>query len=78
MILQNSEESFVGRVNGILSPLFMGAMVLTMSLSGWLKGVFNIVVMYEAAAVLFIVGVLLMIPLFRLSGSRPELKQGEA
>ncbi|MDF2959450.1 MAG: transporter [Paenibacillus sp.] len=72
MILQNSEEAFVGRVNGILSPLFMGAMVLTMSLAGWLKGIFNIVVMYEAAAVLFVVGVLLMIPLFRLSGSGPD------
>ncbi|TDG00343.1 MFS transporter [Paenibacillus piri] len=78
MILQNSEEAFVGRVNGILSPLFMGAMVLTMSMSGWLKGVFNIVMMYEAAAVLFIVGVLLMIPLFRLGGSQPGLQQGDA
>ncbi|MFD0676413.1 MULTISPECIES: MFS transporter [unclassified Paenibacillus] len=78
MILQNTEESFVGRVNGILSPMFMGAMVLTMSMAGWLKGVFNIVIMYEAAAVLFVIGALLMIPLFRMSGIRPELEQGEA
>ncbi|NOU96494.1 MFS transporter [Paenibacillus sp. LMG 31456] len=74
MILQNTEEAFVGRVNGILSPLFMGAMVLTMSMAGWLKGVFNIVIMYETAAVLFIIGALLMIPLFRMSGIRPELE----
>jgi DHA3 family macrolide efflux protein-like MFS transporter len=65
MILKNTDEAFVGRVNGILSPLFMGAMVVTMSLAGWLKSVFNIVIMYEAAAALFIIGVLVMIPLFR-------------
>jgi MFS family permease len=78
MILQNTEEAFVGRVNGILSPLFMGAMVLTMSLAGWLKGLFHIVIMYEAAAVLFIIGALLMIPLFRMTDPRQELGQGEA
>ena len=34
LILGNTEVSFVGRVNGILTPLFMGAMVITMSLRG--------------------------------------------
>jgi MFS family permease len=72
MILKNTDEAFVGRVNGILSPLFMGAMVLTMSFAGWLKGLFNIVIMYEAAAVLFIVGVLIMIPLFRTERAAKE------
>lgn len=66
MILQNTEEAFVGRVNGILNPLFMGAMVLTMSVSGLLKETFSLVVMYEAAAALFIVGVLIMTPILRL------------
>lgn len=65
MILQTTEESYVGRVNGILNPLFMGAMVVTMSIAGWLKSLFHIVAMYEAAAVLFIVGVLVMLPLFK-------------
>ncbi|NHN29367.1 MFS transporter [Paenibacillus agricola] len=65
MILKTTDEAFVGRVNGILSPLFMGAMVITMSLAGWLKGIFNIVIMYEAAAALFLIGVIIMIPLFR-------------
>ncbi|MFH5186115.1 MFS transporter [Paenibacillus sp. TAB 01] len=65
MILQTTEESYVGRVNGILNPLFMGAMVITMSIAGWLKSLFHIVAMYEAAAVLFIVGVLVMLPLFK-------------
>ena len=43
MILQNTTAEFVGRVNGILTPLFMGAMVITMSIAGWLKEVFSLV-----------------------------------
>jgi DHA3 family macrolide efflux protein-like MFS transporter len=78
MILKNTEESFVGRVNGILSPLFMGAMVVTMSIAGWLKSLFHIVAMYEMAAVLFIIGALVLIPLFRSSGFRSDQGQGEA
>lgn len=66
MILQNSAESFVGRVNGILSPLYTGAMVLTMSVAGSLKNMFSIVMMYEMAAILFIVGTLAILPLYRL------------
>lgn len=69
MILQNTEESFVGRVNGILNPLFMGAMVVTMTLSGLLKQAFSIVIMYEAATVLFLLGVIFIVPLLRLPAS---------
>lgn len=39
---------FIGRVNGILSPLFTGAMVLTMSVAGILKEQFSLVVIFEA------------------------------
>lgn len=65
MILQNSESAFIGRVNGILTPLFMGAMVLTMSISGWLKEALSLVVMYGAASVLFALGIIFMVPLLR-------------
>lgn len=34
MILKNTEQSFIGRVNGILTPMFMGSMVVAMMLSG--------------------------------------------
>lgn len=66
MMLQNTEESFVGRVNGILNPLFMGSMVVTMAMSGWLKSATSLTAMYGSAAVLFIAGVLIMMPLLRL------------
>ncbi|PZE20443.1 MFS transporter [Paenibacillus xerothermodurans] len=78
MILQNTEESFVGRVNGILSPMFMGAMVLTISVSGWLMERFNIVVMYQAAAMLFLIGVIVMLPLFRVTGLQARTEQSDS
>lgn len=70
MILRTSEEEFVGRVNGVLNPMFMGAMVSTMSLAGWLKVRFSLVTMYEAAGVLFLIGMLLVVPLFKSDVSR--------
>lgn len=65
MILKNTEEAFIGRVNGILNPMFMGTMVITMSASGWLKKTTSLVAMYEASALLFIVGVIILVPLFK-------------
>jgi MFS transporter, DHA3 family, macrolide efflux protein len=69
MILKNTDEAFIGRVNGILNPMFMGTMVITMSASGWLKKTTSLVTMYEASALLFIVGVIILIPLFKRSVS---------
>jgi MFS transporter, DHA3 family, macrolide efflux protein len=65
MILQNTEEAFIGRVNGILNPMFMGAMVITMTGSGWLKSTFSLLTIYEASALLLIIGVLTLVPLFK-------------
>jgi MFS transporter, DHA3 family, macrolide efflux protein len=65
LILQGTESKFIGRVNGILNPLFMGAMVLTMSISGWLKETFSLIFMFEGAALLFAVGILTMVPLMK-------------
>ncbi|WP_203362577.1 MFS transporter [Bacillus sp. REN10] len=70
MILQNTEGSFIGRVNGILTPLFTGAMVVTMSIAGKLLEIFNIVSLYETAALLFIVGLLFILPLYSMQKER--------
>lgn len=67
MILQNSDSQFIGRVNGILMPLYTGAMVVTMSVAGLLKEMFSLVVMYEAAGALYIIGLLFLLPLFHSS-----------
>lgn len=64
MILQNTEEPFIGRVNGILNPLFMGSMVITMMLSGAMKNAISLVSLYIIAGLLFLVGVDILVPLF--------------
>ncbi|SFB06395.1 MULTISPECIES: MFS transporter [unclassified Bacillus (in: firmicutes)] len=74
MILQNTEEAFIGRVNGILNPVFMGAMVITMSASGWLKSHLSIVYMYEASALLLLVGIVVLLPLMKKEASANRLK----
>jgi MFS transporter, DHA3 family, macrolide efflux protein len=66
IILNNTDETFVGRVNGILTPLFMGSMVITMSLAGLLKKQFSLFTIYQASAVLFIIGILVMLPMFQM------------
>ena len=55
LIIQNSDTDFIGRVNGILSPLFTGSMVVTMSIAGSLKEMFSLSTMYEGTALLFII-----------------------
>jgi MFS family permease len=75
LILQASEEEFVGRVNGVLNPLFMGGMVLTMSMAGWLKSQLALVTIYGFSGLLFFAGVLLVIPLSRaFSAEKQEIK----
>ncbi|WP_409341671.1 MFS transporter [Paenibacillus sp. MBLB4367] len=66
LILQNTEQSFIGRVNGVLNPFFMGMMVLAMSVSGWLKDQFSLLAIFVAAGAVFVIGLLFVIPLFKL------------
>lgn len=65
MILQWSEESYVGRVNGVLSPMFMGTMVLMTLVAGELKEIFPLVGIYSVAGTLMFLGMLLLVPLFK-------------
>lgn len=67
MILRNTEADYVGRVSGTLTPLFMGAMIITMSSAGALKKALSLVAIYEIAVVLFIVGIVVMLPLLKRS-----------
>lgn len=71
LILNHAEEAFVGRVNGILNPLFMGAMVINMSLVGVLKDQLPLTALYLIASELFAFGALSMLPLLRFKQVRP-------
>ncbi|MCR2805819.1 MFS transporter [Paenibacillus soyae] len=65
MMMSHAEEGYVGRVTGILSPLFTGGMVLTMSIVGVLKASLPLTVLYAIAAALFIAGAIGVLPLLR-------------
>ncbi|NQX61026.1 MFS transporter [Paenibacillus qinlingensis] len=69
LILGNTEESFVGRVNGILTPLFMGSMVITMSLAGTIKASFSLESIYLTSALLFVIGVIIMVPSLKMKSA---------
>ncbi|PGB02833.1 MFS transporter [Bacillus toyonensis] len=66
LIIQNSDTDFIGRVNGILSPLFTGSMVVTMSIAGSLKEMVSLSMMYEGTALLFVIGLLFILPIYNL------------
>ena len=67
LILQLTKSEFVGRVNGVLNPMFMGFMVITMSLTGWLKSLFSLTALYIAAGLLFLIGAILTSLIFNIS-----------
>ncbi|WP_246021246.1 MFS transporter [Paenibacillus lentus] len=65
MILQWTEQSYVGRVNGVLSPMFMGMMVIMISLAGLLKKAFPLVGIYTVSGIFMLLGALILIPIFK-------------
>ena len=66
LVLQSTKTEFIGRVNGILTPLFTGAMVVTMSIAGFLMDHFSVTLIFEFAAFLFIVGVAVIFPIYNM------------
>ncbi len=67
LILQLTKSDFVGRVNGVLNPMFMGFMVITMSITGWLKSQFSLTILYISAGILFLIGAMLTSLIFNTS-----------
>ncbi|MHA7966103.1 MFS transporter [Paenibacillus sp. CAU 1782] len=65
MILQWSDEKFVGRVNGVLTPMFMGMMVIMTLVAGNLKKIYPLVGIYCVAGFAMLLGMLLLVPLFK-------------
>ncbi|AOZ93715.1 MFS transporter [Paenibacillus crassostreae] len=72
LILQWTEQSYVGRVNGVLSPMFMGMMVIMMSLAGYLKAHFSLIEIYSVSGIVMLVGALILVPIFKLK-AKPSL-----
>lgn len=72
MILKNTKDVFIGRVNGIMTPLMTGTMVVSMFFSGFLKNIISIVVVFQISAVLFFIASLVIFPLRGINHSQQE------
>ncbi|WP_379133627.1 MFS transporter [Paenibacillus sp. sgz500958] len=75
LILRNTEGAFMGRVGGIMMPMFMGLMVIGMSLAGWLKDVLTLVTVYAGSSLLFLIGMVILLPLIRGNTSKQESRE---
>ncbi|MCZ8517123.1 MFS transporter [Paenibacillus filicis] len=72
IFLQNTEESFVGRVNGVMLPMFMGMMVAGMSVAGLLMNSLSLLTVYVIGGVLFLAGALLLVQVFHTGSAAPS------
>ena len=71
-ILQYTHRDFVGRVNGIMNPMFTGAMIITMSVAGWMKMLLSITIIFQITAVILFMSFLVILPLYRLPMRKVE------
>ncbi|MGC5326865.1 MFS transporter [Brevibacillus sp. SYSU BS000544] len=67
LILKNTDAAFVGRVGGVLTPLFMGMMVIGMTFSGVLKDALSLFTVFFISAGLFLLGALVLLPLIQIT-----------
>ncbi|CAG7636688.1 MFS transporter [Paenibacillus allorhizosphaerae] len=65
LLLNHTKGAFVGRVGGAITPVFMGMMVIGMSLAGYLKDALSLLPVYAASGVLLLLGALLLLPLLQ-------------
>ncbi|ACT01578.1 MFS transporter [Paenibacillus sp. JDR-2] len=63
LIVRNTEMAYMGRVSGAIMPVFMGMMVIGMSLSGYLKGALSLFAVYGLSGLLIMAGVLILLKL---------------
>jgi Na+/melibiose symporter-like transporter len=71
LVLQWSEERVVGRVNGVLTPMFMGMMTLMMLAAGIMKTAVPLVVIYTVSGIIMFVGMLSLVPIFKYKAPEP-------
>lgn len=74
LVMQQTEQEYIGRVIGIRTPLTTGSMLLMMSLSGMLKNALSLTVVYELAGLCFFMGFLIVIPLHQRKGKPSSSK----
>lgn len=78
LMMSHAEEAYVGRVSGIMSPIFIGGMVLDMSIVGSLKAILPLEALYGISAALFLLGAIGVIPLLRHKQPVPAAAAGHS
>lgn len=77
LVMQQTEQAYIGRVTGLRTPLMTGAMLITMGCSGLLKQAISLTSVYALAGACFLIGFLMIIPLLR-DGNHMRSGLGEA
>lgn len=54
VMMQQVEEKFIGRLNGVMTPIFTGMLLIGSGLTGWYMSATSIVVVYFTAGALFL------------------------
>ncbi|EGG34961.1 MFS transporter [Paenibacillus sp. HGF5] len=65
LVMQQTEQAYIGRVTGIRTPLMTGAMLITMGCSGAMKNALSLTYVYGLAGICFLFGFLMILPLLR-------------
>lgn len=76
LVMQQTEQAYIGRVTGLRTPLMTGAMLITMGCSGLLKQAMSLTSVYALAGACFLVGFLMILPLLR-HGNRGMTARGD-
>ncbi|WP_127589860.1 MFS transporter [Paenibacillus lautus] len=76
LVMQQTEQAYIGRVTGLRTPLMTGAMLITMGCSGLLKQAMSLTSVYALAGACFLVGFWMIIPLLH-DGNRGMTERGE-
>lgn len=63
VMMQQVEEKFIGRLNGVMTPIFTGMLLIGSGLTGWYMSVTSIVVVYFTAGALFLLSSLISMKL---------------
>ena len=63
VMMQQVEEKFIGRLNGVMTPLFTGMLLIGSGFTGWYMSATSIVVVYFTAGALFLLSSLISMKL---------------
>ncbi|MGC6583436.1 MFS transporter [Paenibacillus sp. Dod16] len=63
VMMQQVEEKFIGRLNGVMTPMFTGMLLIGSGFTGWYMSVTSIVVVYFTAGALFLLSSLISMKL---------------